>query len=373
MAETIRMRHQHGRESLPPMPTGYYGLPALKPSHWKWMVAFYIWLAGIAGAAQVLATLVLMVAPDVESAMAVTRPARYGAFFAAAIGAVLLIADLMTPKRFLNMLRIFRRTSPMSFGSYLLVGFSVFTAITVLAQLVSDLGLVSQVPRWLEITLQLPAAAFGVMMIAYTAPLLSATSTPLWAHAPALLAGSFAGYSMAAGASALVLWNVAWGGSEYDQALERVALLSLAAAWVFMLAWLASMASARLTAPLVQGATGWLFVLGVLGAGLVLPVAIHLWQLFTLEQIAWATLVAACAELLGSLLWRGALLLGGQTSAQRPADALRFASGNPKAHRHDERIPPAQPVQGSTPYWLIGALAVGGIAAVVLGGLALLA
>src|SRR5690606_19978850 len=101
-----RMQHQHGRRDLPPAPPGYYGLPALKASHWKWMVAVYIWLSGLAGALQILAALVLMIAPDTESAAAVTRPARYGALVATGSGAVLLIADLMTPRRFLNMLRI---------------------------------------------------------------------------------------------------------------------------------------------------------------------------------------------------------------------------------------------------------------------------
>src|SRR5690606_697040 len=102
--------------------------------------AIYIWLAGLAGAAQLLAALVLMIAPDMETAAAVTRPARYGALTAAVIGTALLIADLLTPRRFLNMLRIFRGTSPMSFGSYLLVAFTAFSALCVALQLAADLA-----------------------------------------------------------------------------------------------------------------------------------------------------------------------------------------------------------------------------------------
>lgn len=44
------------------MPPDYYDLPALKPSHWKWMVAFYILLARVAGALQILAALQLLIA-----------------------------------------------------------------------------------------------------------------------------------------------------------------------------------------------------------------------------------------------------------------------------------------------------------------------
>src|SRR5690606_23709492 len=134
-----------------------------------------------------------------------------------------------------NMLRIFRRTSPMSFGSYLLMGFAAFTLLSVALQLATDLALVATPPRWVELVVQLPAAAVGLMLVTYTAPLLSATSTPLWAHSPGLLAGSFAGFSMTAGAAALCLWGLAFGGSQWDAAFEMVALFAVGVAWLFLL------------------------------------------------------------------------------------------------------------------------------------------
>ena len=373
MPETsTRMQHNHARRTPLPAPPGYYGLPALKASHWKWMVALYIWLAGLAGAMQILAALALMITPDMETAAAVTRPARYGALLAAAIGTVLLVADLLTPRRFLNMLRIFRATSPMSFGSYVLVGFTGLTALSVALQLGADTGLVSLPPRGVELAVQLPAAAFGLLLVVYTAPLLSATSTPLWAHSPGLLAGSFAGFSMAAGASALALWGLAFSGSPWNKAFSDIAFLSLGVAWASLLGWTACLARAGLMQPLLSGSAGALFVMGVLGVGLLLPTVLHLAQMASSGPLMWATALAAVAELAGSLVWRGALLIGGQGSARRAADALRFAGSPdfmPEATSEastNEQSPP-----GRAAYWIVTGLALGGAAAVTATGMLL--
>ena len=56
------------------------------------------------------------------------------------VGAALLIIDLHTPTRFYNMLRIFRPTSPMSIGSYVLTSFGALSALLAAAQLRHDLG-----------------------------------------------------------------------------------------------------------------------------------------------------------------------------------------------------------------------------------------
>lgn len=383
MAENgLRMRHRHGRRTEPPAPAGYHGLPLLKASHWRWMVAFYIWLAGLAGAMQVLAALVLTQASDAGAVRSVLVPARYGAVVAAGIGTVLLIADLKTPRRFLHMLRIYRPTSPMSFGSYVLVVFSAVSALAALLQLLADLG-VAAAPRPLELGVQWTAAAVGLLMLTYTGPLLSATSTPLWAQSPRLLAAGFAAFSMAAGASALVLWSLATGGP-YGERLERVALLSLLAAWLCLILWLARLeaprsktrAAAGWAAPLLQGSAGAIMVFGVAGGGLVLPALMHLLQLYTAAPLAWASAVAAAGELAGSLLWRGALLLAGQDSARRTTDALRAAGWQADAAESLEearRDPAGARRRARRPRWLIGGLSLGGLGTAVGVGLALAA
>ena len=93
--------------------TTYYGRPSLKPAPFENpVVGSYIFLAGLSGAAQLLATLIRRSGrPDGAGAV---RRGRMLALLAPTVGSALLIYDLHTPQRFYNMLRIFRRTSPMS-------------------------------------------------------------------------------------------------------------------------------------------------------------------------------------------------------------------------------------------------------------------
>ncbi len=164
----------------PPVYQGesYYRQPAIKAAHWDWTVSGYIFLAGMAGAAQVLATIAHR--RDPARFEKLRRNARFLGTAGAAAGAGLLIADLKTPQRFYNMLRIFRPTSPMSFGSYILGAFGAFSGIGTLAELFPR-------ARWLPRAgdlAQVGAAATGAGAATYTAALLSATSNPYWAAAP---------------------------------------------------------------------------------------------------------------------------------------------------------------------------------------------
>src|SRR3546814_5313663 len=113
-------------------------MPPLKPSPWDWTVSGYIFLAGLSGAAQALAYIGQRI--DRAAYSGVRRTARAMATAGSAAGAVLLIIDLRTPRRWYNMLRIFRPTSPMSFGSYILTAFGGFSALTLLGELVEGRG-----------------------------------------------------------------------------------------------------------------------------------------------------------------------------------------------------------------------------------------
>lgn len=113
----------------------------------------------------------------------------------------------------------------MSIGTYVLSGFSLSSIPTAVAQLLADRR-DSAVWRRVGRVTQIPAAVAGTEMTTYTAALLSATSTPFWAAAPRALAVQFAGFSVAAGAAALILCNEASSQSEATRKLE---LLEMAA------------------------------------------------------------------------------------------------------------------------------------------------
>src|SRR3954467_13460505 len=94
----------------------YYGRQILKTPTWKTPdVPLYLFLGGLAGASAVLAEgAALTGRPELE------RVARLAPAGGAAAGTVALVHALGRPERFLNMLRVFKPTSPLSVGSFIL-------------------------------------------------------------------------------------------------------------------------------------------------------------------------------------------------------------------------------------------------------------
>ena len=85
-----------------------------------------------------------------------------------------LVLDLGRPTRFLNMLRVFKPTSPMSVGAWILSGFGGAAALA-LASALFHLG---PVLFWLGAG---PAAVLGGLLATYTGVLIGVTTVPAWA------------------------------------------------------------------------------------------------------------------------------------------------------------------------------------------------
>ena len=168
--------------------TSYYGRPIIKPPVWKTPdVPLYLFLGGAAGSASVLGAIA-----DLSGRPALTRVARLTAGGGSLASVVFLIHDLGRPARFLHMLRVFKPTSPLSVGTYILSPFSAATAATAAVEL---LGWFPRLKRFGGIV----AALFGGPMATYTAVLLSNTAVPSWHEFHGKLPFVFAGSAMAAG------------------------------------------------------------------------------------------------------------------------------------------------------------------------------
>jgi formate-dependent nitrite reductase membrane component NrfD len=133
----------------------------------------------------------------------------------------LLIADLGRPLRFLHMLRIFKPRSPMSMGTWCLVGFSSTAAAAVLADW---LGLDRAGRR-----LGAATAALGTYLGAYTGVLLASTATPVWARSHRLLPGIFICTAAATGAAANRFALAATGRPAGDASRDALAHVETAA------------------------------------------------------------------------------------------------------------------------------------------------
>ncbi len=100
----------------------YYGRQILKTPTWKSPdIPLYLFLGGLGGASAVLAE-----GAALTGRPALERVARVAAAGSAALGTVALIHDLGRPERFLSMLRVFKPTSPLSVGSFILAPFASF-------------------------------------------------------------------------------------------------------------------------------------------------------------------------------------------------------------------------------------------------------
>jgi uncharacterized protein (TIGR03382 family) len=290
----------------------YYGRPQLKPAPFNnALVGSYVFLAGLSGAAQLLAALLdLTRGPMAASAV---RRGRYLSLLAPTIGAACLIADLHTPKRFYNMLRLFKSTSPMSIGSWLLVAFAVTATPTGIVQFLSDRLRMLRPLRGIARVMQLPASLFGAGLSTYTASLFSATSAPAWAAVPKSLAVRFGAASVASAAAAMSLGE---GHRRSGRDLDSIALTALA---VELAATLASEDSQRRAGISTASSSAESVPVAV-------PLGLFLVSLLWPRRRSLAlSTMASLATLGASLAMRIGVMKQGDETARQPQISMRFA------------------------------------------------
>src|SRR3954469_5823638 len=149
-------------------PRSYYGRPIIKEPVWTPEIPFYFYTGGLAGASAGLALL-----SDFRGEHAVARRAWITALAGGMASPALLISDLGVPSRFINMLRMFKLTSPMSVGSWILAGFGAATVPATLHAFTGRLGTVGRAA-------QVAAAVLGLPLSSYTAALIADTAVPVW-------------------------------------------------------------------------------------------------------------------------------------------------------------------------------------------------
>ncbi|MET8007992.1 NrfD/PsrC family molybdoenzyme membrane anchor subunit [Nonomuraea glycinis] len=222
----------------------YYGRPVIKAPIWhEPHMPTYLYLGGLSGVSSSMAVMARLTGHP-----RLARTARVAAAAGAALGAGLLAAELGRPARFLNMLRVFKPTSPMSVGSWILAAQGGLSAIALAGDLAGDLpktggragrlpgaggsagrlpvagglagflsgagGLAGRLPGAGGLVGLLPVAGdaallatgvTGPLTATYTAVLIADTAVPAWHEAYRELPFLFAGSAMAAAGAACML------------------------------------------------------------------------------------------------------------------------------------------------------------------------
>jgi hypothetical protein len=169
----------------------YYGRPIVKEPVWKPEIPLYFFTGGLAGAAAVLGLGARMTGNDVLAR-------RAFAVNTAAIGVspLLLIKDLGRPARFYNMLRVFKLTSPMSVGTWIVSASGTASGVA------AACGLTGVLPR-VERAGETAAGLLGPFLSTYTAVLVSDSVVPAWHEARSELPFVFAGSAAASAGGAV--------------------------------------------------------------------------------------------------------------------------------------------------------------------------
>jgi hypothetical protein len=170
----------------------YHGQPVIKEPVWTWEIPCYLFAGGMAGASAGLAYL-----SGERGEAELARRAWATALVGVSISPALLTSDLGKPSRFANMLRLFKITSPMSVGSWVLTASGISTAIAAANAWTGLFPRASALAR--------PAAGLlGLPLSTYTGALLSNTAVPVWHEARQLLPFVFASGSALSAGAALV-------------------------------------------------------------------------------------------------------------------------------------------------------------------------
>src|SRR3954452_2475983 len=149
--------------------TSYYGRPVIKEPTWTPEIPIYFFTGGMAGASAGLAF-----AARLSGRKKLARVATGNAFAGVAVSPLLLISDLGVPKRFLNMLRVFKVTSPMSVGSWILTVEGGLLSVTAAHEFLGWF------PKPLARLVEAVAALLGMPLATYTAALIANRSVPVW-------------------------------------------------------------------------------------------------------------------------------------------------------------------------------------------------
>jgi protein NrfD len=287
---------------------------------WEWLIVWYFFLGGIAGGAYFLAALL-----DFLGAPEDRRLARLGylvALPAVVVCGILLILDLSRPLRFWHTilesqtwLPMVKWWSPMSIGSWVLLGFGLFTGVSFLAAL-GERGRAWR--RWagpfrpphpLGTVWTIVGALLGLFVAGYTGVLLAVTNRPVWADTSLLgLVFLLSGASTAAALLILLARVRRWRSpgmtslAHFDSwvlGAELVALIAL----VFTVGWTVSR-------HVWLNWWGALFVLGVLVAGILIPLVL---EVRARAATGPGVVAAAVLVLLGGFLLRVVILLSPET------------------------------------------------------------
>jgi formate-dependent nitrite reductase membrane component NrfD len=201
-------RARDGRQDHPG--GSYYGNSIINPPTWAESdIAGYLFAGGLAGGSSILAA-----GASLTDRPVLARRARVCASGAITVSLLALVHDLGRPARFLHMLRVFKPSSPMSVGVWILFFYAPLAAGSTASDV---LELAPRTGR----AAGLGAGLLGAGVASYTAALIADTAVPAWHEAHRELPFLFVGSAAAAAAG----FGLVAGPLSENEPARRMAVL----------------------------------------------------------------------------------------------------------------------------------------------------
>jgi formate-dependent nitrite reductase membrane component NrfD len=274
-------------------------------------------LQGIGSSAQIIAALGDLA--DREKNRRLIRTGRIMAFLASPAGPLMFVAALHTPRRWYNMLRIFRTTSAMSIGIWTLTGMGLFNSLSFAGTLLEHRGY-EKFGKWMDRIFGLSAAAAGGLVSIYMGSEIEETSTPIWIGAFPSLPPLVAATGFSNGAAALSLASLFSRDSEAVRLrMQRMGAVSSALQLAFT-----GLMYRRLRMSVGRSAIHRR-TMAVIWPSLLVPVLLRACDMRSRRRAL--SIAVDVATLVGGAAILTSLLFAGKKSGKAPRDYFRLTAG----------------------------------------------
>lgn len=307
--------------------------PDTQAPGWEWFyIGLYFFVGGVSAGAFFIGSLAELFGG--ERHRTVSRIAYYIAFPLILLTPPLLIGDLGQPGRFLNLFWYNNGAtfytnvqSPLSVGSWALWVFGLFSGLAFVDNLIAD-GIIAKlygIPGVKTLTSLFGAvytrgprkvyAAIGSLagffIAGYTGVLLNTTARPFWAATDPWMGALFIASAASTGAAAIYLVMALRKMSATSELDELDQFDRIAKVLEFVLIVVLVVVAGQYAAPLMSGANALMFWGGTVVLGILIPLALTVWQRGKKMSMSLVTLMALFV-LVGGALLRIAVVQAGQ-------------------------------------------------------------
>lgn len=290
---------------------------------WPLMIVIYLFTAGLSAGAMITSNLAFIYGgKDFE------RVSRFGAFispFPISLGLGVLLLDLGSPFNFYRLFLTLEISSPMSYGSWAILLFTILSVIYLYLWLPEKYQILGHLnskkwKRWFGIFM--PFLSVGVA--SYTGLLLNAAVRPLW-NAP-LLPVLFLVSALSTGVASVILlstlspWQRARHKELHTLTKADAALIILECLIILIMIVMGRLSSASESlafGSLLYGDYAGTFWFMIIGLGLLLPFSLELLEIKDKIPVRWAlpvTISSSFLVLFGGFFVRYIITYAGQTT-----------------------------------------------------------